>query len=145
LLFKALRFHQYPVYLKLLLERGSSLRSSLLKFPELSSSWSHRYPRSRDYPNRIELVFHTENSMKYRSLHTILKYRFNIPNLIFHVQNIGISYRNGMLKRYLRIVCKDRYFILFQYEILIQFQMGITEWNKLEIAHRQCTDVNKFR
>jgi hypothetical protein len=70
------------------------------------------------YPNRIELVFHTENSMKYRSLHTILKYRFNIPNFIFHVQNIGISYRNGMLKRYLRIVCKDRYFILFRYEIL---------------------------
>ncbi len=65
------------------------------------------------YPNRIELVFHTENSMKYRSLHTILKYRFNIPKLIFHVQNIGISYRNGMLKWYLRIVCKDRYFILF--------------------------------
>jgi hypothetical protein len=64
-------------------------------------------------PNRIELVFHTENSMKYRSLHTILKYRFNIPNLIFHVQNIGISYPNGMLKRYLRIVCKDLYFILF--------------------------------
>jgi hypothetical protein len=62
--------------------------------------------------------------MKYRSLHTILKYRFNIPNLIFHVQNIGISYRNGMLKRYLRIVCKDRYFILFGYEIPIQFQMG---------------------
>ncbi len=62
--------------------------------------------------------------MKYQSLHTILKYRFNIPNLIFHVQNIGISYRNGMLKRYLRIVCKDRYFILFRYEILIQFQMG---------------------
>ncbi len=31
------------------------------------------------YPGGIELVFHTENSMKYRSLHTILKYRFNIP------------------------------------------------------------------
>ncbi len=30
-------------------------------------------------PVRIELVFHIENSMKYRSLHTILKYRFNIP------------------------------------------------------------------
>ncbi len=30
-------------------------------------------------PFGIELVFHTENSMKYRSLHTILKYRFNIP------------------------------------------------------------------
>jgi hypothetical protein len=28
---------------------------------------------------RIELVFHTENSMKYQSLYTILKYRFNIP------------------------------------------------------------------
>jgi hypothetical protein len=65
------------------------------------------------FPGGIELVFHTENSMKYQSLHTILKYRFNIPNLIFHVQNIGISYQNGMLKRYLRIVCKDWYFILF--------------------------------
>jgi hypothetical protein len=32
-----------------------------------------------DFPGGIELVFHTENSMKYRSLHTILKYRFNIP------------------------------------------------------------------
>jgi hypothetical protein len=30
-------------------------------------------------PGGIELVFHTENSMKYQSLHTILKYRFNIP------------------------------------------------------------------
>jgi hypothetical protein len=67
----------------------------------------------REIPGGIELVFHTENSMKYRSLHTILKYRFKIPNLIFHVQNISISYRNGMLKRYLRIVCSDRYFILF--------------------------------
>jgi hypothetical protein len=67
----------------------------------------------RSFPGGIELVFHTESSMKYRSLHTILKYRYNIPNLIFHAQNIGISYRNGMLKQYLRIVCKDGYFILF--------------------------------
>jgi hypothetical protein len=42
-----------------------------------------------------------------------LKNCFNIPNLIFHEQNIGISYQSGMLKRYLRIVCKDCYFILF--------------------------------
>jgi hypothetical protein len=49
----------------------------------------------------------TKNSMKYRSLLIILKYCFNIPNLIFHAQNIGISYRNGMLKQYFRIVCKD--------------------------------------
>ncbi len=27
----------------------------------------------------LKLVFHTENSVIYRSLHTILKYRFNIP------------------------------------------------------------------
>ncbi len=65
------------------------------------------------YPNRIELVFHTENSMKYQSLHTILKYRFNIPFryeiLIFCTWKIKF----GMLKWYLRIVCKNRYFILF--------------------------------
>jgi hypothetical protein len=44
LLFKALRFHHYPRYLKLSLERGTSLRSSLLKPPKLTSSWSHRCP-----------------------------------------------------------------------------------------------------
>ncbi len=62
------------------------------------------------FPFGIELVFHTENSMKYRSLHTILKYRFNIPFRyeipIFCTWKIKF----GMLKRYLRIVCKDRYF-----------------------------------
>ncbi len=36
-------------------------------------------PNALQYPNRIELVFHTKNNMKYQSLHTILKYRFNIP------------------------------------------------------------------
>jgi hypothetical protein len=45
--------------------------------------------------------------------------------LIFHVQNIGISYRNGMLKRYLRIVCKIGISYCFRYEILIQFHLGI--------------------
>jgi hypothetical protein len=69
LLFKALRFHHYPIYLKLLIERGSSLRSSLLKVPELPSSWSHMCP----------------------------------------------------------------------------VRVTITEWNKLEIVHRRCTDINKFR
>ncbi len=44
MLFKMLRFHHSPIYLKLLLDRGTSLRSSLLKNPELSSSWSHRCP-----------------------------------------------------------------------------------------------------
>jgi hypothetical protein len=62
--------------------------------------------------------------MKYRSyipfLNTILTYR----NLIFHAQNIGISYRNGMLKRYLRIVCKIGISYCFRYEILIQFHLG---------------------
>jgi hypothetical protein len=47
--------------------------------------------------------------MKYRSLHTILKYRFNIPNLIFHVQNIGISYRNW----YVKTVFKSEIFEIF--------------------------------
>jgi hypothetical protein len=65
------------------------------------------------YKGGIELVFHTENSMKYQSLHTILKYRFNIPFQyeipIFCTWKIKF----GMLKRYLRIVCKDWYFILF--------------------------------
>jgi hypothetical protein len=64
-------------------------------------------------PDGIELVFHTENSMKYQSLHTILKYCFNIPFRyeipIFSTWKIKF----GMLKRYLRIVCKDWYFILF--------------------------------
>ncbi len=57
-------------------------------------------------PVRIELVFHVENSMKYRSLHTILKYRFNIPFRYIYIYMSYISYRNGILKRYLRIVCK---------------------------------------
>jgi hypothetical protein len=76
---------------------------------ENSSVMSHSPaapPVFTNFPGRIELVFHTKNSMKYRPLHTILKYRFNTPILIFHVQNIGILYR------YLRIVCKDWYFIL---------------------------------
>jgi hypothetical protein len=51
--------------------------------------------------------------MKYRFLHTILKYIFNIPFRyeipIFCTWKIKF----GMLKRYLRIVCKDLYFILF--------------------------------
>ncbi len=67
--------------------------------------------------------------MKYRSyilfLNTILTYR----NLIFHVQNIGISYRNGMLKRYLRTVCKIGISYCFRYEILIQNAQSTGNWN----------------
>ncbi len=44
MLSKILRSHLYPNYLKALLERGTSLRSSLLQIPELSSTWSHRCP-----------------------------------------------------------------------------------------------------
>jgi hypothetical protein len=44
MLFKALRFHHSPIYLKLLLNRGTSLRSCLLRIPEPLSSWSHKCP-----------------------------------------------------------------------------------------------------
>jgi hypothetical protein len=47
MLYKVLRFHHYPKYLKLMLERGTSVRVSLLKIPELTSSWSHRCPIRR--------------------------------------------------------------------------------------------------
>jgi hypothetical protein len=52
--------------------------------------------------------------MKYQSLHTILKYHFNIPNLI----NIGISYRNGMLKRYLRLVFYTVFGMKYQFNFI---------------------------
>jgi hypothetical protein len=42
--FKILRLHHTPIYLKLLLDHGTSLRSSLIRIPELSSSWSQRCP-----------------------------------------------------------------------------------------------------
>ncbi len=41
--FKMLRFHHYPNYLEFLLERGSSLRTSLIQIPEPSSSQSHKF------------------------------------------------------------------------------------------------------
>ncbi len=42
MIFKILRFHHYPRYLKPMLERGTSRR--LLLTPELSSSWSYKCP-----------------------------------------------------------------------------------------------------
>ncbi len=44
MLFKILRFHHYPKYLKSLLERGTSLRTSLLQNLTATSSWSQRCP-----------------------------------------------------------------------------------------------------
>jgi hypothetical protein len=98
--------HFFPKVLKLKL-------FCIIKFIELKWSWFSSFFIYRTYPNGIKLVFHTKNSMKYRSLYTILKYRFNIPFRyeipIFCTWKIKF----GMLKRYLRIVCKDWYFILF--------------------------------
>ncbi len=57
-------------------------------------------------PNGIELVFHTENSMKYRSyilfLNTVLTYHLGMKYQYFVREKSSF----GMLKRYLRIVCK---------------------------------------
>jgi hypothetical protein len=44
MMFKILRFHHYPRYLKPMLERGTSRRTCLLLIPELSSSWSYKCP-----------------------------------------------------------------------------------------------------
>jgi hypothetical protein len=44
MLFKILRFHHYPKYPKLLLDRGTSLRTSLLQNLGVTSSWSQRCP-----------------------------------------------------------------------------------------------------
>ncbi len=65
------------------------------------------------YPGGDELVFRAEGGVGCRSMHAVLKYRFNIPFryeiLIFCTWKIKFS----ILGRCLRVVCGDRCFILF--------------------------------
>jgi flagellar basal body rod protein FlgB len=45
--------------------------------------------KSNTNPIRIELVSHTENRMKYQSLHTILKYHFGMKYQYFVRENLS--------------------------------------------------------
>jgi hypothetical protein len=111
-----------------------------------SSILDLRHLRFRPSPNGIELVFHTENSMKYRSyilfLNTVLTYHFGMKYQYFVREKSSF----GMLKWYLRIVCKIGISYCFRYEILIQFYLGLhnislkfhfSPINKLEICIQQ--------